>query len=190
MKMKAGLNKILLLLLMISSMFLVTCRKPEILIHADGRGTLSPARQIAGTWTSFSAITVSELTNCNSSSPFIYASFQSTFTFIITPTDASHFDVAISGSAKHGLTDNCGQAPPLEYGYPLNWTGSVSSSAVSFIDHIYAKNASGSVVPGDYVVGNFTMTSDILSGTIYWLQYYSSLDCIGWQTAKITLRRQ
>jgi len=159
-------------------------------LPAVKKNELSAARNIAGTWKASAPVTVYELTNCTGSGQLVnYTSFQCYFTFIITAVDDNNVTVEIYGSARSNQSDGCGQSPPIEDGYPITWRGKISSSALTLIDHVYAKNTYGVLAWGDYDVGDFTFTTDILSGSIFWLQYYTSQDCIGWKTDKITLTR-
>jgi len=151
---------------------------------------LSPARNIAGTWKSLVPTTVYYMTNCNSSGVYTYKTFQCKFTFVITAVDDNNVTVDIYGDVYNVTQDNCGESPPIAGGFPISFSGQVSSSQLTLVDYIYTKNSSGHVVAGNYNVGSFAFTSGILSGAVYWLQYYSSLDCIGWSTDKITLSKQ
>ena len=152
--------------------------------------TLSAARNIAGTWKASAPVTVYYMTNCNSSTVYTYKTFQCKFTFVITAIDDNNVNVSISGDFYNVTNDNCGQSPPIAGGYPIIFSGVVSSSKLNMTDYIYSKNSAGHVAAGNYNVGTFAFTSNILTGSIYWLQYYSSLDCIGWSTGSISLTKQ
>lgn len=151
---------------------------------------LSPARSISGTWKTMVTVKVNELTNCNSSSLYAYTSFQSYFTFVITPIDDNNVTIKVYGSAKSGVADDCGETPPIEDGYPVVYSGKISSSSLTITDNVYAKNSSGNIVFGAFDIGDFMFTSTSLTGKILWLQYYSSLDIIGWETEQISLTKQ
>ncbi len=152
--------------------------------------SLSPARSLAGTWKSFVPVTVYYITNCNNSSVYTYKTFQCKFTFTITAIDDNNVSVDISGDVYNVTNDNCGESPPIAGGFPITFSGRVSSSQLMLTDYIYSKNTSGAIVAGNYNVGSFSFTSNILTGAIYWLQYYDSFDCIGWSTDKISLTKQ
>lgn len=150
---------------------------------------LSPARSLAGTWKTTGKVKINELTNCNSSSLYAYTSFQAYVTFIITAVDDNTVIVDIYLSSKSGLADACLETPPIEDG-PVKYGGKISSSALTITDQVYGKNTSGNIVFGTFDVGDFTFTTDLLTGKIFWLQYYSSLDIIGWETEQVSLSRQ
>ena len=152
--------------------------------------TLSPARSIAGTWKSLTAVTVYYMTNCNNSSVYTYKTFQVNFTFTITAIDDNNVTVDISGDVYNVTTDNCGESPPIAGGYPITFSGKVSSSQLTLTDYIYTMNTAGVVAAGNYNVGSFAFTNNILTGAIYWLQYYSNSDCIGWSTDKLSLTKK
>lgn len=154
------------------------------------KAALSPARSIAGTWKSLVKVTVNETTNCNNSVLYNYATFQCYFTFVIEAIDDNDVTVSVYGSARSGLSDACGETPPIEDGYPVIYSGKISSSQLTLTDNVYALNSSGHVVYGAFDVGDFSFTTNQLTGKIFWLQYYSSLDAIGWTTEQISLTKQ
>jgi hypothetical protein len=152
--------------------------------------TLSPARSIAGTWKASVASTVYYLTTCNSDSAYAYTSFKTTLTFVITAIDDNNVSVSISGDATSTANDSCGQSPPPAGGFPIVFGGTISSSALTLTDYIYGKNTAGAIAYGNYDVGDFTFTTNLLSGSIFWMQYYDDLgDGIGWTTSKISLTK-
>jgi hypothetical protein len=161
-----------------------------VLFWGCQKSSLSPARNISGQWKASAAVTVYEITNCTTSGNVAtYASFPCTFTFNITAIDDNDVQVDIYGSARSGKSDDCGESPPIEDGYPVTFTGKISSSALTLTDQIYGMNTSGVIEFANFDVGDFTFTTNILSGKIYWLQYYSSQGAIGWETDKITLTK-
>ena len=170
-------------LLICSTCMISSCTKDIDIIHVDGRITqpLSSARNIAGTWKSLVPVNVYYLTNCNSSSISTYKTWQCKFTFVITAIDDNNVNVDISGDVYNVTNDNCSESPNIANGYPISFSGLISSSALTLTDNLHGNPNTD--------VGDFTFTTNLLSGKISWISYYSSQQAIGWKTDKISLTK-
>ncbi len=158
--------------------------------------TLSPAREIIGTWKSLVPVTVYEVTNLTSctnvSSNYTYATFQCKFTFVFSQTPGDTLLIVhVYGDTISGKYPVCGVRPPIEDGYPLEFNGKVSSSALTLLDVLYTYNSSNTLSSGLHDVGDFTFTSSLLTGKISWIDYSQvGGSSIGWKTDQISLTKQ
>ena len=142
---------------------------------------LSAARSIAGTWTSLVPTNVHYLTNCSSNSMYTYKTWPCKFTFVITAVDDNDVTVDIYGDSYSTASDDCGESPPIASGFPVTFSGVVSSSALT-LEYGYGNNNS---------VGQFAFTTNLLAGAVLWVSTYDGLgDAIGWSTDQINLTKQ
>jgi len=162
--------------------------------------TLSPARNILGTWVSSVPVTVNEqinISNCYSTTfvpIYTWNTFKTRFTFVISqyPPDTTTY-VNITIDSLSGQTGGfCGTTTPMDDGNLQIADGIVSSSQLTLTDSMVSLMPSGVIEHNNFVVGNFSYTTSLMTGTISWIEYTSQSDpaCIGYNTAQISLTKQ
>lgn len=161
--------------------------------------TLSPARNILGTWVS-SPVNVYEqvnMANCYSTTfvpVYTWNTFKTSFTFVISqyPPDTTTY-VNITVNTLSGQTGGfCGTTTPMDDGNLQIADGIVSSSQLTLTDSMVSLMSSGVIEHNNFVVGNFSFTTNLMTGKISWLTYTSQADpgCIGYTTDSISLTKQ
>ena len=142
---------------------------------------LSPARNIAGTWTTPAAVTF-YMTSDGCGTYSRYNKTPITLTFTITETDDNHVDVDISANSIGTTTQigsNCGS--PSTLNFPLYFHGTVSSSNLQLTESIMQYDNQGHALGlQDVVVGSFNITSNNMTGTI--VEKDCPIYCMGYET--------
>lgn len=161
--------------------FVLACICVVILFSNCKKTALSPARSLAGTWTSPYAITF-YMASEGCGSYVRYNSTPVTITWTITAIDDNDVDVVIS-SNKIGTTtqlaSNCGL--PATLAFPLEFHGTISSSNLQLTERQMQYSNSGAAIGlASVVVGNFNFTNNNITGTIF--EKDCPAYCAGFQT--------
>lgn len=143
--------------------------------------TLSPARNISGTWTTPYAVTFYMASDgCGT-----YARYNSTpvsLRWDITTVDDNTVDVWIYAThigTTTTLASNCGL--PATLNFPLNFRGIVSASHLTLQENQMQYSSTGAALGLAYVdVGSFNFTTNNLTGTI--TEQDCPIYCSGYET--------
>jgi len=179
------------LLLLVCTLGLATCKSKV-------SSTLSPARNILGTWVSGPVNVYEQVnySNCTTSTfvpVYTWNTFKTSFTFVISqyPPDTTTY-VNITISPVSGNAGFCGTTTPMDDGNLQIADGVVSSSQLTLTDSMVSLMSSGVIERNNFVVGNFSFTTNLMTGKFSWLEYTSQADpaCIGYTTDQISLTKQ
>ncbi len=142
---------------------------------------LSPARSIAGTWTTPSAV-IFYMTSDGCGNYVRYNKTPITMTWTITEVDDNHVDVDIAANSIGTTTQigsNCGLGATLNF--PLSFHGTISSSYLQLTESIMEYDNQGHALGLVSVpVGNFNFTTSNLTGTI--TEKDCPIYCSGYET--------
>ena len=150
-------------------------------LYSGCKKTLSPARDLSGTWTSPAAVTFYMMSaGCGN---FVrYNSTPVNITWTITSIDDNNVDITISATkigATTQLASNCNL--PATLTFPLHLHGTISASNLQVTEQqLQYNNAGAATGLVSVAVGNFNFTSNNITGTLS--EKDCPIYCVGYQT--------
>ncbi len=154
---------------------------PGFQCSKDKLAGISPARDISGTWTTPAPVTL-YMTSEGCGTYKRYNSTPVKMTWEITAVDDNNVDIRITATyigTTTQLASNCGM--PALLNFPFSLHGRISSSNLKLLENQMQYNSSGGAIGLKLIeVGNFNLTTNILTGTIY--EKNCPILCIGYET--------